>query len=179
MNTKREKKPQEAIEYPPLVPRLPWESQEEYSKFFTFLHTSHPRSIRKAYQAYCEHGGREPKQNPPSSWYDLAQGMTLVIRKTINRLAAIDKAGKVGRYPEWETIGAIVQAAIEDGELDQTIYCDPGTGDTMREIKVIEIAFESLAIDLDGNPLPGVPTWEELYNAARAEHDSTNPPEGR
>lgn len=151
--------------WPIVCQRKPWESAEEYQKYLAFQFCPHPRSIRKAYRGYCKADGVEPKKDPPSNWYQLAKGRTLLVRKTEQREAAIDYAEKKhNRLVNWDAIEGIVLMSIEDGELDQAIYRGP-FGEEITTMKIIEVAFYSLAIDLKGNPLPGEKTWEEIFAA--------------
>lgn len=145
---------------PALARRLPFETSEEYKRFVAFLHTS-PHSVREAYKNYCAAGGKTAKKDPPSSWYTLYHGEYAAFRKTDQRLMAIEQAGKtLGRFVDWETVEAIVNQAIDEGELDAGLYRGE-FGEVMTVMKVIEVAFMSLAIGRNGEPLQGVKTWEE------------------
>lgn len=140
--------------------RLPFESSEEYKRFMFFLSTS-PHSVREAYKNYCAAGGKTAKKDPPSNWYTLYHGEYAAFRKTDQRLMAIERAGKMhGRFVDWEAVETIVNQAIDEGELDPGLYRGE-FGEVMTVMKVVEVAFMSLAIGRDGEPLPGVKTWEE------------------
>jgi len=145
---------------PAITRKLPWESGEEYNRFMTYL-LGAPRSVRGAYRRWCKAGGKEPKGNPPSTWFQLYQGKPLLIRNTERRVAAIEKAEeKHGRSVDWDAIEYIVRESVEAGKLAPAIYKGE-FGDIMTEIKMIEVGFMSLEIDLNGDPIPGKLPWAE------------------
>lgn len=145
---------------PVVTRKLPFETVEEFRRFQTFLHST-PRSVREAYRNYCEEAGKQPKADPPSNWFQLARGEYLAIRQATQREKAIENAGgKHGRFADWEAIEHIVEAAIDAGELDPEVYRGE-FGEIMTLIKETEVGFTSLAIDIHGDPLPGVLTWIE------------------
>ena len=61
---------------------------------------------------------------------------------------------------DWDVIYAIVEQAIDEGELPEDIYRGE-YGELMTDLKVAEVGFMSLAIDLNGDPLPGAEPWDE------------------
>lgn len=150
----------EAEGRPAVTRQLPFETGEEYRRFQFFLSAS-PRSVREAYRLYQKAAGKEPKAYPPSTWFETARGDYATIRKANRQLKAIERAGQMhGRAVDWPAIEAIVNQAIEEGELDKAVYRGE-FGEVMTGLKVIQVAFWSLAIDARGEPLPGVKTWEE------------------
>ncbi len=148
----------EESQTPAAARRLPFEAPEEYKRFAAFLNTS-PHSVREAYRNYCAAGGKVAKKDPPSNWYTLYHGEYAAFRKTDQRLMAIERAGKMhGRFVDWEAVEAIVNQAIDEGKLEQGLYRGE-FGEVMTVMKVVEVAFMSLAINQKGEPLPGVKTW--------------------
>ncbi len=159
--------------------RLPWETQAEYTCFHYFMLCPEPRSVRKAYRIYCTANGYEPKKDPPSSWYKLYRGGYRAFRKAEQRLAAIERAGKVhGRVPDWQKLE---DAARVGGHLGKH-HAEFGQeiGDIADRLALIEWAFWSLAIDKNGDPIPGLPTWKERSQAAwdQVERGELEPPAG-
>jgi hypothetical protein len=135
---------------------LPWESSEEFERFRYFLRCPLPRSVRKAYRQYCAAQGRKPRKDPPSSWYRLHRGEYGAIRLAEQRQRAIERAEKVhGLTPDWAGLEATARQSGEIGKYEGEI------GKVWDSLTLIEWAFRSLAIDLHGDPLPGLPTWEE------------------
>jgi len=134
--------------------RLPWETAGEYDKFHAFLFCSEPRSVRKAYRAYCTANGRTPRKNPPSSWYKLYRGEYAALRLAERRKAAIERAEKVhGLVPDWEGVEAAARRTGEIGKYEGEI------GEVWDALTLIEWAFWSLGIDLNGDLVR--PTWQE------------------
>lgn len=166
---KSHKKPQKATQNPELegleawpekAQRKPWETSAEYDKFLTYLLMPKPRSIRGAYRLYCEQNGREPAENVPGSWYKLANGEYRAFRKAKRQLAAIERAEAIhARSPHWEELEYL---ASQCGDLDQY---EGEVGEIMNGLMLIDYAFHSLAIDLNGDPLPGWKTWYERRDA--------------
>lgn len=145
---------------PPGYNRLPWETSGEWTKFRAFLFCSEPRSVRKAYRMFCEQNGIEPKENPPTSWYRVFRGQYYAFRKAERQWKAIQRAQEVhGRIPNWERLGAV---ALAGGELGKH---EGEEGRILDDMRIIDWAFHSLAIDKNGDPLPGVLTWEERSRA--------------
>lgn len=141
---------------PPETQRQPWETPEEHEKFHFFLLCPGPRSVRKAYQLYCKFNGLAPTKDPPSSWYKLYRGEYAAFRRAKQQLKAIEHAGIMhGRAPDWEGLEMTAAAAGRIGQLEGE------TGEIMDSLTLIEQAFWSLAIKLNGDPIPGMPTWEE------------------
>jgi hypothetical protein len=159
--------------------RLPWETSDEYHRLHHFLFSPRPRSIRKAYRRYCEESGIKPKKDPPSSWYKLAREGPSKIRKAKRQMAAIERAGKVhGRVPDW---GGLEAAARVGGHLGK-YHAKFGQeiGDQADSLVIIQWAFWSLAIDDNGDPIPGAETWEERQSLywGQIERGEIDPPEG-
>jgi hypothetical protein len=81
-------------------------------------------------------------------------------------LRAIKRAGKVhGRVPNWPRLELAATAAGVIGEhAPHSNYTDD-----IREVQdtliLIEWAFWSLAVDQNGDPIPGWQTWEERNEA--------------
>jgi hypothetical protein len=145
---------------PAITNRLPWETGEEYKRFRIWLSCS-PRSVREAYRRWCLAGGKTPKKDPPGAWFQLSHGEYLAFRQADQRLAAIEKAElNHKRLVDWESIEAIVHQAIADGELPEA-YQDPMFGEIMTDLKIIEVGFMSLEINLNGEPKPGKLPWVE------------------
>lgn len=152
--TENDEKPQilDDSELPELIARLPWETGEEHSKFLAWLLCPRPRSVRGAYRFYCEQQGITPKRDPPPSWFKLARGTTAALATTEKQLRAIVRAGEVwDRFPNWPAIEAAILAS---GQLATDHYS------VEFELLRTQWAFWSLAIDLNGDPLPGAATWE-------------------
>ena len=141
--------------------RLPWETNAEFSQFNAYR-LGYPRTVRSAYDRLCKASGKKPRKDPPSTWFKAARGNYAAFRKAERQLAAIEVAeAKHGRVVDWDAIGFIVNSAIEEGELNPQVYARPPYGEVMTDLKICEVAFMSLAIDIDGDPLPGQLTWEE------------------
>jgi hypothetical protein len=141
---------------PPEAQHQPWETPEEHEKFHFFMLCPGPRSVRKAYQLYCRMNGLAPNQDPPSSWYKLYRGEYAAFRRAKQQLKAIEHAGIMhGRAPDWEGLELAAAAAGKIGQLAGD------SGEIMDGITLIEQAFWSLAINLSGDPIPGMPTWAE------------------
>ena len=141
--------------------RKPWENGEEYGKFTAFRQMGPSRSVREAYRVFTEQAHKKPKDNPPSTWYQLYNGHYLAFRQADARMKAIEAAGaKHGRAVDWDVIYAIVNQAIDEGELPEDIYRGE-YGEIMTDLKAVEVGFMSIAVDLNGDPLPGVEPWEE------------------
>jgi hypothetical protein len=165
---KRYKPPQNVTKSPPSgelddeeliseIRQLPWETSQEYGKFKRWLFLGPGRSVRRAYRAWCEASGIEPKKNPPSTWYEMYRGHYAAFRKADEQYAAIEHAGDVhGRFPDWETLERSIE---QEGELEQ--YKGVEFYEIMLSLALVDWAFHSLAIDNNGDPLPGVPTWGE------------------
>ena len=148
-------------EAPLTTRRLPYETGAEHTKFGFFFSCGPRRSVRRAYLLYCKENGIKPKQNPPSSWYDLFRGEYLAIRRAKQKIEAIERAGEVhGREPNYPLL--MKMAAPE-----ATKY-PPEFAEIMVDLALIDLAFDALAIDLNGDPLPGIPPWEERRAAYQA-----------
>lgn len=156
----------EVLKRPAATRRLPFETADEYKRFWFFMNAT-PHSVREAYRLYCKATGKAAHDYPPSNWYPLSRGEYAAFRKTEQRLHAIERAcEKCGRVVDWPAFEAIVNQAIAEGELDQEIYRGE-FGEVMTGMKVVEVAFMSLAVDLNGDPLPGQVPWEERVKADR------------
>lgn len=143
--------------------RLPWETPAEYAKFCAFRDCPRPRSVRKAYELFCRKQGITPRKDPPSSWYALYRGECKAFRRAKKLLAAVERAEKAhGREPDWEGLQKAIERAKREGKLERY---EGVIGEIMDALTLIEWAFWSLAVDEEGNPLPGVPTWEERREA--------------
>jgi hypothetical protein len=126
----------------------------------TWLYLGPGRSIRKAYRAWCEDNHETPKQDPPSTWYQVAKGRFAAFRKAEWQSAAIERAGEVhGRIPDWERLTAVAEQEVLLGK-----YAGE-EGEIMDELTLLDFAFQSLAIDSKGNPIPGQMTWAERSQA--------------
>ena len=145
--------------------RLPWETSEEYGKFTAFKQLGPSRSVREAYRGFTERAGKQPKDNPPSTWYLLYNGNYLAFRQADARMKAIEIAeAKHNRAVDWDAIYAIVEQAIDEGELPEDVYRGE-YGEAMTELKVVEVGFMSLVIGLNGDPLPDAELWEKRLAA--------------
>lgn len=143
-----------------IISKKPWETSSEYVKFMYFLLCPHPRSVRAAYRLYCEDNGIKPRKNPPSSWYKLFRGEYLAFRKADRKAAAIQRAGEVhGRFPDWERLEATAQKMGDIGKDTSP------AGQVMDSLMLLDYAFVSLAIDDNGDPIPGELTWQERNQA--------------
>jgi hypothetical protein len=162
-------------ELPVVCQHLPWETAAEHAKFHYFLLCPRPRNVRKAYRLYCQDNGIEPKKDPPSSWYRLYRGEYLAFRRAEKWLRAIERAEKVhGRVPDWERLAAAAHASGKLGQYEGEI------GEVMDDLILIEWAFYSLAIDKNGDPIPGMATWDERTAAywEAVERGKADPPAG-
>jgi hypothetical protein len=155
---------QARIKFPTIRDRLPWETNEEYQRLIAYLFCPRPRSVRKAYRLYCTQNGATPKKDPPSTWFQLARGEFSAFQKAETQRNAIERAGQVhGRFPDWEGLAAVIEKEIAEGtgDLKKEDFPEGEIGQVMRELTLIEFAFLSLAIDKNGDPLPGRKTWIE------------------
>ena len=136
--------------------QLPWETPEEHERFHFFMLCPGPRSVRQAYRMYCRVNGLAPQKDPPSSWYQLYRGEYAAFRRAKQQLKAIERAAIFcGRAPDWEDLEMAAVAAGKIGQLEGD------SGEIMDSLTLIEQAFWSLAIDLNGTPIPDLPTWAE------------------
>ena len=85
---------------------------------------------------------------------------TKLVGQTIEWFIAIAKAAAHGREVDWQMVRSIVNHAIDDGGLPASIYRGR-YGEVTTMMKIIEVAFYSLEIDLNGDPLPGKKPWAE------------------
>ena len=70
--------------------RKPWETSVEYQRFQVYMLLGPNRSIREAYREFAR-AGKKPKDNPPSTWYQLYNGHYLAFRQADARMKAIER----------------------------------------------------------------------------------------
>lgn len=147
--------------------RLPWETGREHGMFAAFRDLGRGRTVQAAYLRWCELNGKKPAKQPPSNWYELSGGNYQAFREAERRCSAIEKAEKLhGLKVDWDAMELVATHIL----APSCEGLDAEVSETWIMLKAIECAFQSLAIDLHGHPVPGELTWAERRQAYEAAH---------